>query len=420
MLETVFLYLRNSLVTLLLVLCAPFFFSSCEHPDIWGVDPEEFSFRIENQNTEFLRHLDYSTYNVRDILRLDAAAPFYLSFYFNELGLIDIEIQLLELAFQETEEILRHSSGLLLLERLIQQERFEQALAFSAELRQEYPEDEVVFLHQGEAFFGLSEWEEVISVWHEYVENAGSLYHGNIISELQGLAIRAGARTEQGTDFDSLRLACLNYPASDVHEEIYSDFTENGFFSLLPAGTGALLQFKAEIASQEYGRAKEALNAFFTESAWQAFFSPWIINEIGRAYIGTGTQSEGARQLLWYAEAGDREHSFYLLERAGRLFRSAGRYSEAVQALESAYEIAPYAAAQDRCLWYLLDSLVSISFEQSVSEIVAYSRFWHNPYMFSDVIARTTALLTGSAQWELLWEFYQGIEGTASRDALYP
>jgi tetratricopeptide (TPR) repeat protein len=394
---------------------------------IWGIDTAEFLMRVRHGDREFLRHLDFRKVKLAEIRNAGEGAAWYLAHMFRDLGMEEIERQLLELEWEKGSGVFRRESGNLLISRQFDDENYREAEKLLQEYVKRYPEEPGAVKRLIESRYRQQEDDVVIRDLENLdrdAETPADIPAGGIdLPEEELILWEAVAKSRLGKPGweELFRTLFYHYPASALHWRawIFIDLSADRK-SRFTEPELAMFSGKVKLYLQEYGNAAAAFGPLLVPEA-PVELTPWIIREAGRSFLGAGKAAEGARALRALVPVLEGESLFAAVEMAGRLYRSDGAWPDAIELLEQALTLATQPGDYDRTLWYLLSSRVNRSPEAGAVFVRRYSELWHDPEYYSDVLGTLMTLLLARNRWDLVYEIYSVLleRGPASSVSAY-
>ncbi|MDR1655652.1 MAG: lytic transglycosylase domain-containing protein, partial [Treponema sp.] len=103
-----------------------------------------------------------------------------------------------------------------------------------------------------------------------------------------------------------------------------------------------------------------------------------------------GLKDNAARNILRYR----------LLYFTGRIARQRRLFDRAYAYFEEAFYAAPEAEQQDACIWYILDTALSISTEAGAAAVERWIGRWNDKNYFVDILDRLAQRLTAARRWD--------------------
>jgi len=199
----------------------------------------------------------------------------------------------------------------------------------------------------------------------------------------------------------------LNEAAVYALEQWRSEENAAGI-SLTPA-EAALVNGRDAVSRSRYSEALLFFRIALRDSPDLFFRYPDLVTDLGRAYQYTPTGREGVDYFLQWEKAFDDKTEetlvrFRLLFFAARIARQhavmpAEKNIELFeQALPFALEISP--EQSDACIWYILDSSLSLGTAATIQYLEKYVSQWHDDSYFSDVLDKLARELILKRQWE--------------------
>jgi soluble lytic murein transglycosylase len=162
----------------------------------------------------------------------------------------------------------------------------------------------------------------------------------------------------------------------------------------------------------------EALNSFrvvIAQNPRLFWRYPALLNDLGRCFQYSST-AEGITVLLqWKAEleSGGAPESldlptvrYQLHYFLGRLERQRARYKQAEDYFQAALLLAPDAAQEDACIWYILNMALTNQPENLRALLALYQPRWHDDAYFEDILSPYCSYLTANRQWTAMLEVF--------------
>lgn len=182
-----------------------------------------------------------------------------------------------------------------------------------------------------------------------------------------------------------------------------------------------VISFRIEVYRKDYKTAysKIPLIRRITGSEALVELTPQIISDMGKACLyGSDALIQNARIFNAIAEQSgskNSENKYYAFFYAGRLYdREGNSYSSAVSKFKKAMTAAVDDEAYDNALWYLLNSSLQSSTEDTLSTLERYASTWHNPDYFDDFFELLAPLMLSEGRWNDFYRVYKAIDGYAS------
>ncbi len=186
--------------------------------------------------------------------------------------------------------------------------------------------------------------------------------------------------------------------------------TIDGHFAALRSRFGeALARFRVTLETPPRPGNSDNPAAFAELPAGADLFFryPGLLNSLGRAFQYGSSDGEGIDLFLEWERIAGRENitqntgeiRFKLLFFAGRIARQRGRLREGVSLFERALPFAPDSTQSDACIWYILDSALSLGSDIMLEKLPLLITQWHDKAYFYDVLDKLTAVLAASRRW---------------------
>ena len=145
-----------------------------------------------------------------------------------------------------------------------------------------------------------------------------------------------------------------------------------------------------------------------------------IISDMGKACLyGSSNNIQNARIFCVIADNRadkfDKELIYNAWFYAGRLYDKADNsYAASSSRFRNAMKAAVSDKQYDNALWYLLNSSLHFSTDETLNMLGKYCSTWHNAYYFDDFFELLMPLLLSEARWSDFQKIYMCIDGHAS------
>ncbi len=375
---------------------------------VWGYEPKEFSERIQRQDLEFLKHLDYERVAIDEILTLEPGTPYYLSFLMDTIERRDIGKKLLQLQWDQEPSIWTMEAGKRLIMRAFEDGNYGEAETRIREFMKRFPEISGMRFQLLKSLYLQEKDSEVLGFIKNLSEADRAAF--SVSERAETDLFRAVSSFRTGTPgwqsmFSSL---FLSYPYSQIHERAFAFLKYEPSRLRSFAETDRRIIFGVDaIGRKSYTEAYDHLQPL-VEKRYTGFSDYQSCAYLYLLYYGSGKAAQGAAVLSkWAEEPGALR--FALLEMAGRLYRKAESYRKAIEVLEKAYELAPDAETRDRIIWYLLDCHAKLSPETAAKKFGTYARVWSNPSNFVDLFDEFISSLVQQYRWDVLHSVFTSV-----------
>jgi soluble lytic murein transglycosylase-like protein/tetratricopeptide (TPR) repeat protein len=390
-------------VSLFSIAAVCFFSFSCSTDTIWNIDTETFAESIRHGDTGFLRHIDYSEADLREIFRLGPGAAFSTAAVFEGLGMEALAADMLRLEWEEGTGLWKMHAGEEVIGRYLNDGEYEKAERNAKFFLSGYGDRYFGYRGLAEALYRQQKDREVLDLldvlrelFPEKTAADGELALFSAVSssrlEIPGWDDLFVAMFQEIPSSGALIRGYKYITASDRLREYFSD-DELAFFNARVLT--ATLRYSE--AADIYGELLERMSPVVS--------SEQVYDEIGVVFLGGGRQAEGIGLLL--AHTVDQPF-FYSYFSAGRLLREGREYARAYELFMAALEYAGGSPLlYERALWYGQDCLLQQAPKLFVEKLPELTERWGDPAYYADLFADAAAELTASRQWDLVWELFR-------------
>lgn len=342
-----------------------------------------------------------------------------LGLIYRELELATISERFLALAWDESDEPWRKAALSRLLDLFETSGRFVELESLARDGLERYGPDAVTEYYLAEALYRQRKDPELLELLDSRESSLSQASEGPIRPAEQALwRAVAGYRTRQPGWEESFRNFFEDFRAADEHSRMWVYLLAHpDLHTRLDNDEIALADAKRLLAE---GRATEAVRRF-SDLADQPETFPFSQATLLDFYIAgslSGYQSATARELATLASDSPASLTGLALEFAGRLYRTAGNYSAAIDLLSRSLEATRSAVDRRRVQWYLLTSRIRLSPSRAASELGSIVPGLTEPSYFSDAFEELASLLVERGEWEALLEAYGAIAGFATPGTL--
>jgi soluble lytic murein transglycosylase-like protein len=411
--------------------------TGCTSSDIWGIPQDTFLSRIKNNNTEFLRHLDYQELDLEHVLRLGEGAGYYMSFVFRDLDMAHMARRMLEIEWNNGKGRLQREAVTLLLSHYIEEEQYEKAESIATQAVKTFPDDATLQKMYVESIYWqeknelvLTQIEKLAAMGGESADSDGSGSEGRTASsgaeKREALFSRdpemrlfyAATRCEldvSGWKHDFLMLFS-RHPASELHRRAFhflqiKDVLEHGFTD----DEKALLRGKHALVQGNYSKALTEWEPLLRNDP-ALFLTPTLLDEITRLYIDMAAPREGVETLGYVqkqveARHGGKQHLLYLLELGrGKLSARDGFFRDAAEHYESALSYSNTTRERDAALWLHMRAVYHDSPEELATRMEWYVSNWGDPAYYQDMLEELCSYFVRTQDWTFLLTVFKAIK----------
>jgi len=408
-----------------IILCAPLLVlfltlpGCAENDSVWGMPAQTIRERLQHDDYEFLRHIDYDSLDLGDITGLADGAAYYLSSVYAELGMEDMSERMLVTAWNEGSEPWRREALLELLSRYSRAKEYGKLESTARDGVAAYPDDFRVTMYVHESYYRQEKDEELLGALEKSQAAArlAARKYPERASEVaqERLLWRAVAQYRTGTQGWEASFVALfqDYPAGPYHGRAYPYLqTNNLLASYFSASDRLLFTGKYYLSGGEYREAATAFHDYFSAEPQEV--STATVRDAGRAFIGAGMWDRGAQLLAHPAETWGQPARAAAYEYAGRMYRAVGNLGHAAAMFQAAYQHTADQEDGQRALWYLLAVSARKNTTQALAALATYAGEIQNPSYFSDLFESLASVLVKQRNWSGLWQTYQIIQPVAT------
>jgi soluble lytic murein transglycosylase len=140
------------------------------------------------------------------------------------------------------------------------------------------------------------------------------------------------------------------------------------------------------------------------ESVMQRWQPPLgtLVSDLASSCQSAGTPGAGARFLDRFSARLSGRARADALEQAGRLYRRARLWPQAVTSLRAAIAASTDADLRDRARWLILDMAMAAHAPDFLTQVERESAAWSNPGVFSDLLEEWISDLVAARRWDTL------------------
>lgn len=209
---------------------------------------------------------------------------------------------------------------------------------------------------------------------------------------------------------------------SELHYSFYRDFFENGKEEDELEPKEYAIKYRIDLYKRNYTVAFEkafCILSYFDNGTLSV--NPQLVSDIGKSFLyGNSDYASNAKILSSYAEKfSDTDSAFYFWFYAGRLFDKAGLYGkQATLCFEKAISSTKDSSKKDNALWYLIQSKLNQSVDETVNTIGNYAKQWSDPEYFDDFFESLSQNLLINCKWDAFKKILDQIDGYATNETV--
>ncbi|GAB1483705.1 lytic transglycosylase domain-containing protein [Treponema sp.] len=408
-----------------------FSLASCGAETVADIPKEEAAQRLSRGELGFLTQVPPS--RMAEVQRISGEAPFYAGLALQRLGDSERANALFEAGLSSSSPSIRRSSASALIDGLIdtkataivseeQQEKAREALHIAEELSRAAPGDDEARTLLAKCLAAAGDYGRLLDFY-------GSDNAGVRSSEDRSLFLLAAVHSEGPS---VLNRAVDYFLGNELSAQSRSTkksirLMDRSFF---PAQMEAAIEGRLSVYDRSYNDALYYFRRSLANGSELFFAWPELLSDLGKAFQYSASSEEGERLFLsWEKILRDESERygslvlgpgesnalrFRLLFYAGRIRRQKGDVLQAQRLFSSALPLAPDPEQRDACIWYLLDSSLSLSPASTLPLLRKYVPSWSSPDFYNDFLDRLCGRLVAKQDWATLMEVFRIIQSRAA------
>ncbi len=403
--------------------------------DVWGYEVEQAQAKLRDRDYEPFLTLDFSEIDASHALRLGDGAAYYLAQIFSRADMNDESERLLRQSWSSDPEPWRRRALVMLLDRHLAEQRYDELQQLSREALQRYPEDLEIAFYGYEALYRAERYGELLRALESPDLSAPDLSApdhavGRWSPAADSALWRAVASYRvDAPDWDEHFFALFSdLPASTHHSRLFL-FARNNDDILRRFDRRQMLLIEARYHLAD-GRADQSAHLFRAlldepaeEPAGKAeLLGPGLLPDLGRALTSGGDWRLSASSLETLldtvSEHASREQLARCYEYLGRIQRSAGNRTAALDSLSRALALDGRGPDRDRTAWYTLQTLIGSDPAAAVSFLEAQLDSFQNPAYFNGLLESLASQLVQRRDWTNLQRAWTVLDGRAGEGSL--
>ncbi|MGM0674501.1 MAG: flagellar assembly lytic transglycosylase [Spirochaetota bacterium] len=397
-----------------LILISVITVSGCaEQGQVWGIPQETFSQRLQREDHDFLRQLDYDELDLEEVFLLRPGAAFYLSEVYADLELSEMRRKMLRLELETGEDPWRHRAVETLLSDLEADERYEELASVAQQALEIYPDDEQFRFARYTAMYEQGQDEALLEGFRGEEPALKPFLDADPFDDRRREAelwrAVSSYRTRSSEWQEHVRSFFVDLPAAPQHGRLYL-FLIGRSRAQEPFSNEELSLFRAKARLGE-GEFDEAATIFREQAeggeAPQEIaglpVTHWLVRDMGLAFLRAGLWTRGGDILEGYAEtSSEGELRARAFEYAGRVYRASGDHQTAARRFEQALEAFENVEERRRQLWYLIDARIDFAPGNAVEAFDRYPDVPLSDSYFDRLLDRLASVLVRDQLWEEL------------------
>ncbi len=387
-------------------LLALLFLTSCGPATIWNVPAEDLSGLIALGDTSYLKNLNLSESDLREVLQLEPGAAYFHAHLAREIGREELFAPLLEVEWLDGEKPWKLLAGETLSRYYIETGDYEQAETVASGLLGFDDTARYKFL-QVEALYWQKRDTEVLDL----LETLG-LYDSEDLDDFsrrETALFEAVSSTRLGRPGWKEKLLGLfkNQPPSSLHYRVLR-FIENDYEEAFDAEELAFLNAVVAVADSRHDEAVSIFSKLLAERP-DLYLTGSVYETAYVAFRYSGAAAMGARffESLTAADGNLSEAALYpIYENTALLSYFSRDYGKAGEYFQMALDVANDEAQKERMRWYLLRNAYSRSIDRALEVIPALVREYDDPRYYSDMFDLILTRLVDLRRWDEIIDFY--------------
>ncbi len=383
-----------------------------------GLPIDEVRSRLSHRDYEFLTHRSFDERELRRVSGLGEGAYHNLARVYDTQQMPREAGYLLELSWQHERDPWRRESALLLLDRLLEREEYEEARTLGSSAAAEYADVPEVVHRYHTALYRTGRLEELSSALDGLEPGEDTELPQGIVAERALWHAVIDHESGTGDRHATTVRAFTDHPIGDVHTRLAVYVNARPEFRSGFTATQLQLFAAKQFASE--GRYDEALAAFRTAlPGANELQTAEIIRDV--FVVGLNAQDTAAAAELLAAIAsglGNAERSSLAYEYAGRLHRTRYAYGRAAELLSAAQTLLQDPKRVDRVLWYLRDVELAIDPLAALRRLRETVAQIQEPAYFDDYFYNLASALIERRRWAELLDAYEVLRDVAGPGVL--
>jgi len=338
--------------------------------------------------------VDFNTKDPAQALTLSPGAPFYLSFIFDSLDLPDQGLRMLEVAWEKGADPWKREAGVLLGQKYAARHDYARAITVAKSILAAQPPADVEQRARRVLVESL--------YWTQADQDALAEASRLSSPDPEVLLFRGVSSLRLGLPpaHDLILQLFLQQRVSALHGRVFTFIAaEPRYRDLFTDLEWDLISAKNDLLLGDWDAGIPLM-----ESVMQRWQPPTgtLVADLASSCQSAGTPGAGARFLERFSARLSGRARGDALEQAGRLYRRARLWPQAVTALRAAIAASTDADLRDRARWLILDMAMAARAPDFLAQVEKESAGWSNPAVFSDLLEEWISDLVAVRRWDTL------------------
>lgn len=379
---------------LLSLLVFPLIAAGCGPREVWGLPADQLTQDLSTARYAVLASVDFNTKDPAQALTLSPGAPFYLSFIFDSLDLPDQGLRMLEVAWEKGADPWKREAGVLLGQKYAARHDYARAITVAKSILAAQPPADVEQRARRVLVESL--------YWTQADQDALAEASRLSSPDPEVLLFRGVSSLRLGLPpaHDLILQLFLQQRVSALHGRVFTFIAaEPRYRDLFTDLEWDLISAKNDLLLGDWDAGIPLM-----ESVMQRWQPPTgtLVADLASSCQSAGTPGAGARFLERFSARLSGRARGDALEQAGRLYRRARLWPQAVTALRAAIAASTDADLRDRARWLILDMAMAARAPDFLAQVEKESAGWSNPAVFSDLLEEWISDLVAVRRWDTL------------------
>jgi hypothetical protein len=390
---------------LFLLLAFPLLTAGCGPRQIWGAPEEELKSDLAKGRYAALALVDFTSQDPAQCLALSPSAPYYLSFVFDSLAKPAESLRMLETAWRQSPSPWKEEAGILLADRYVGLKSYDKAIEVARRVGSSPVPPDVQ--ERGRRI--------LVEALYWSKQDAEALQEAARLTDpdAEVLLFRAvsSMRLDMPQAHDLTLRLFLGERVSSLHGRAYTFIAaEPAYLQLFSAADQDLMAGKSALVQGDWSRGIPLLESVLSSIDPAQVADGSLVTDLAVSYVFAGRAAAGAGFMEKLTERLTGQARIDAEEQAGRLFRRARDYTQALRWLRTTAAEAASPAQRDRARWLILDILFIIASRDLPRQVEAEAATWSDASYFSDLLHSRIAELAAAKEWKTLAGLWRALE----------